>query len=165
MQMTSTLTHALQSEPELILAFAEGSSTKADWRPLARTLSEICARPQASARTLYYAARAAELHGDWDLATAWITQALLRKPQDRDIQISAARFAQHGGMSAVAIDHLKTALALGADFPDVHQLLGEAYLAEGKRDEAIHAFERAVALNPQMNRAQASLDELRAQET
>src|SRR5262249_12939882 len=49
---------------------------------------------------------------------------------------------------AAAIGHLREALRIYPDFPAAHLVLGKALASEGKSDEALSCFQRAVELSP-----------------
>jgi Flp pilus assembly protein TadD len=66
------------------------------------------------------------------------------------------------GDTALAIRQLEEAAALVPDASEVQNHLGIAYLQDGREADALHAFERAVALDCSNAPAQANLRALRA---
>ena len=70
--------------------------------------------------------------------------------------------ALDGGRTNEAAEHLQNSIRLRADFAPAYVALGDLFAQTGRRDEAIAALTRAIALDPQDGLARAVLARLRA---
>ena len=66
------------------------------------------------------------------------------------------------GDTEAAVDSLERAAERAPDVSEVQNHLGIAYLASGRRDDALRAFERAVALDCNNVAARRNLELLRS---
>ena len=74
-----------------------------------------------------------------------------------DALVLAARVALRRNAPAEARTRLQAALALGADYPDVHLLIGDAWRQERNWKPARQSYERALDLNAHLTAARSAL--------
>ncbi len=70
----------------------------------------------------------------------------------------------HSGRLDEAIAQLEAAIALSGMDPNYHNLLGTVYAQKGLYSESIRAWERALALNPEMEKAYKNIEKARRME-
>ena len=88
-----------------------------------------------------------ELHnGRAHLALKELLLSLKHDPENADAHYTLAFLFQGRRDFDKAIEHLKQALALRADFADAHNNLGTVLLELGRIDEAIASFKRALGI-------------------
>ncbi|MEO0556723.1 MAG: serine hydrolase [Bacteroidota bacterium] len=143
------------------------SNSRGDTNALANDLVRLLlgAAPELPDRPVGWALAARIETDGLDAAARWY-QALLADPDGYDVsedQLNALGYVYLGRGEA------ETALrvfALNAEaYPgawNVHDSLGEALAAVGRRIEAIAAYERSVALNPDNENGRVMLERLRA---
>ncbi len=78
------------------------------------------------------------------------------------VHYSQGNDALDAGDSHAAIAHFERAAELVPEASEIHNHLGIAYQAAGRRHDALAAYERAVALDCDNAAAQHNLDALRA---
>lgn len=61
------------------------------------------------------------------------------------------------GSLSVAIEHLEKVAREKENFPDVYNMLGQIYYANSRHGEAIKAFKKALAINPDYNEVSLNL--------
>ena len=79
------------------------------------------------------------------------------RPSSAQVRREVAIQAIQNGDYAEAIRELKKAIAVNADYPDLHNYLGIAYGNSGMADDAIEEFETALKINPYYLKARLNL--------
>lgn len=95
--------------------------------------------------------------GDRESAAKAFEQALAAKANYAPALLGQAQLKAQAGDVAGAITTADSALAESAGLPGAWQLKGSLLLAQGKRDQAVAAFKRALDVAPQFYPAHASL--------
>jgi len=129
----------------------QGATTATPSVPVAAAVSGDSAGTPASERTQAQAlaTRVEELSaaGNWNVLVLHATEWTRKDPDNADAWLALgagfARLKQH----AEAAETLAKATTLAPERPEVWRRLGEAKAAWGATDEAIVAFERAVAMD------------------
>jgi len=91
---------------------------------------------------------------------AHIEQAVSMNPNYVSALIFLARLYAQSHRKADSIDRLEEAIRRGADYADVHDLLGRLYQQTGQPKAARTAFKRALAINSNFEAAQEALRSL-----
>ncbi len=153
------LAEAFADEPELILACLRGTPppSPARARQILRTARQAMALRPRYADLYYFAAQAAVVAEEPDMAAALLIQALELNPTYRDARVLAGRVALLRQRVDEARAHLTAAVASGADYPDVHLLLGQAWERGQDWSRARAAYERALTLNGNLHAAREAL--------
>jgi Flp pilus assembly protein TadD len=99
--------------------------------------------------------------GDLDGAVRHFEEAARLRPDDAGARKNLGTAALSRGDVAGAERHLREAVRLAPDDPQAHDLLGVALGRMGRLDEAIRAFERALAIDPAAGSPRRNLDEAR----
>ena len=68
---------------------------------------------------------------------------------DPNLQVLLCVSLIRQGRSGSAVKRLKHALRMFPDFPQAHEELGNALLAQNKPEKAIDSFRKAIELNPE----------------
>jgi tetratricopeptide (TPR) repeat protein len=159
---TRQLSAIFAQEPELISACLQDIEHKPpEWAQTVLDAAQIAVAGQPGYADLnYHAGRAALAASDLDTAARLLEQALRANPAYRDALVLAARVELRRGRPQVARAHLAHALACGADYPDVHLLMGNICRQIGEWGAARHSYERALALNGRLTEARAALAKL-----
>jgi tetratricopeptide (TPR) repeat protein len=155
------------TEPELISACLHGVETQPPtWTQtvLDAALLALAKHPHY-ADLNYYGSQAAVAAGEYDTAARLLAQALHVNAGYREARVLAGRVALLRQRPQEACAHLETAVALGADFPDVHLLLGDVWRACGNWSRARQSLARALELNAGLAAAGAALAALPPAET
>jgi protein O-GlcNAc transferase len=79
------------------------------------------------------------------------------RPSSAQVRREIAIQAIQNGDFAEAIRELKKAIAVNADYPDLHNYLGIAYGNSGMADDAVEEFETALKINPYYLKARLNL--------
>jgi curved DNA-binding protein CbpA len=87
--------------------------------------------------------------------------ALHYRPHDPMVNARAAEVALEAGELALAHEYAERACELRSEVGAYQRTLGRVLAREGKRDEAIVAFERAIALNPKDKQSADEIKKLR----
>lgn len=96
--------------------------------------------------------------GEDDAAVLQAFRELLEdRPSSAQVRREVAIQAIQNGDYADAIRELKKAIAVNADYPDLHNYLGIAYGNSGMSDDAIEEFETALKINPYYLKARLNL--------
>src|SRR6267378_3394468 len=85
---------------------------------------------------------------DWDSAMRIVERELARAPQDMDVRAWHARVLNWSGHAAEAEKEYLEILKVSRNDPDNWMGLANAYLREGKVEDALRALDRAVELDP-----------------
>jgi tetratricopeptide (TPR) repeat protein len=84
-------------------------------------------------------------------------EVLEDRPSSAQVRREVAIQAIQNGDYAEAIRELKKAIAVNADYPDLHNYLGIAYGNSGMADDAVEEFETALKINPYYLKARLNL--------
>jgi tetratricopeptide (TPR) repeat protein len=152
------------AEPELVRAFLQDIERQPANKARAVFTAAALAVEQCPqyADLLRYAAEAAVAARELDTAAELVQRALAVNSEYRDALILAGRIELLSGRPEQATRPLERALRDGAAYPDVYVLLGDAYRAQENFARARAAYERALALNPNLAAAHAGLAALPA---
>lgn len=115
-----------------------------------------------SALLACHVARTWERVGDHVQAQLWVEQAEAREPGRAGNRVAAASVLLAAGDSEAARVLLEPLCESEPGLFEAWLLLGRARWDDGDVDEAIAAYERALALAPQMARVQATIGDVRA---
>ncbi len=85
---------------------------------------------------------------DWTGAMSVVDREIARAPRDMDVRAWRARILTWSGRLAEAEHEYLEILAVASNDPDNWLGLAAVYSREGKTEDALRAFERAVALDP-----------------
>jgi len=153
------LAQLFAQEPELILAYLESASCEGS--PDATAIL-IAARAAVSQRPEYadlhyFAAQAAVRADDPAGARDLLLRALQLNPRYNDALILAARVCMTQGQHGEALAYLRRALINGADYADVHLMLGDLWRQRDDALQARRAYQRALDLNANLAPARSGL--------
>ena len=164
---TRRLAEIFAAEPELISACLHGIEVQPPtWvRTVLEAAQLALAEHPHYADLNYYGSQAAVAAGEHDTAAHLLEQALRVNAGYREARVLAGRVALLRQRPQEACVHLETAVALGADFPDVHLLLGDVWRACGNWSRARQSFARALELDASLTAAAAALAALPPAET
>lgn len=96
--------------------------------------------------------------GDDDAAVKQAFHEVLEdRPSSAQVRREIAIQAIQNGDFGEAIRELKKAIAVNADYPDLHNYLGIAYGNSGMADDAVEEFEIALKINPYYLKARLNL--------
>ena len=113
------------------------------------------------ARTI---ARRAELLGDEALATTWHSKVLERAPDDGEVLLALERLYRRADDKPALLDILQRRADLAYDDPAIEGPLrlqiGTLALALERKDDAVSAYERVLALKPGDEEAYNALDRI-----
>ena len=84
-------------------------------------------------------------------------EILEERPSSDQLSKELAIDALHNGNNNEAIRELKKAIAIHADYPDLHNYLGIAYGNSGMVDDSITEFEISLKINPYYMKARLNL--------
>lgn len=90
-------------------------------------------------------------------ACAVLADCAAREPEDAGVRVSLGGACLDAGLPAKAREHLERAIALGAPGGEVWDNLGLAYQRLHHDVAALHAFERALGVDPGLTPARANL--------
>jgi len=157
-----TLAQRFSSEPELILACLDPDAetvSPGTGMVLAAALAAVEQRP-SYADLKYFAAEAAIRAGRLELAAELLEAALRLNPRYNAALIAAGRVCFLRDDMEGALNYLQQALSNGADYPDVHLLLGDIWRARGDMARAGAAYMQALERNSGLAAARERLKEL-----
>lgn len=153
------LAQLFSQEPELILASLEclepDPTTDADVI-MDAAIQAAAGRP-TYADLHYFAARAAVRADHLDRAETLLEQALNLNPRYNDALILMARVCLVRENQEAALIHLRSALLNGADYADVHVMLGDLWHRRDEVARAQQAYTRALDLNANLHAAREGL--------
>lgn len=157
-----SLAQRFAAEPELIMACLDPEAqaiTPDIGMVLAAALAAVEQQPKY-ADLRYYAAEAAIRAGRLELASELLEAALRLNPRYNSALIAAGRVCFLRNDIDGAVRYLDQALANGADYPDVHLLLGDIWRARGDIARAGASYMRALELNAALAEARDRLEKL-----
>jgi len=151
---------AVVAEPDFIEAFLALPPSKVDeevFSTLATTLDRaLCKHPEFADLHYHCGEVYRRLGKDGD-AIAHAERAVQINPSYVKALILLARLYGQTDRRAAAVDRLEQARRAGADYPDVHHLLGQLYQEGNQPDRARQAYQRALDLNQDDQAARAAL--------
>lgn len=101
--------------------------------------------------------QAVRLSGSEEETLALFHDILEERPSSSELSKELAIDAIQNGNNTEAIRELKKAIAIHADYPDLHNYLGIAYGNSGMIDDSIEEFEIALKINPYYLKARLNL--------
>ena len=116
------------------------------------------------ATPLYYMAVSSFLLGNTEESLLLYQTLLKEKPQLTDAALQYSRILATSGKSKDAIHFLQNTIRNSPDNPYLHHILGETYLAAGKKKEAANAFQQALSKKPDLKSAYLQLFSLYSEE-
>jgi tetratricopeptide (TPR) repeat protein len=151
-------------EPEMILAYLEPLGPNSSELPIIWAAAEQAVRIRPDYADLrYFAAHAAAKVGESHRACELLDDALRLNPQYNAALILAGRIYLEQNEYGAALGRLQQALAGGADYPDVHVMLGDAWRAHGDLPRAAEAYRQALHKNAHLAEARQKLAALPAE--
>src|SRR5689334_816700 len=103
---------------------------------------------QDEKRTAIEEALALQRQGKRELAMQRYVAILADDPKNIDVLFNVAVIALQSGQSAEGIKVIERALAIGPPQARLHNLMGQACLRMNRDEDALAAFERAIACDP-----------------
>ena len=148
------------SEPELIEASLEspGSDQKRDARRVLAAARQALERRPGYADLHYFAARAALRANEPQQARTLLEAALRINPRYNAAMILAARACVLQGAHAEALRYLRQAVLNGADYTDVHLMVGDLWRQQGGAPPAQEACGRAPEMGSHSATAHQTVD-------
>ena len=101
-------------------------------------------------------AREAAAAGRFDEAVTVYDAVMADSPESGFLHLEVARVEQQRGNLDAATEHAREAARLDPDDTEAYLLLGAIYEAQGELADAVHAYERADAIDPSEETARAS---------
>ncbi len=142
------LSSQFAAEPEMILAYLEPLTPGSPELPLIWAAAEQAVQQHPDYADLrYYAAQAAFQTDQPRRARDLLGDALRLNPTYTAALILAGRICLHQNEPETALGYLERALANGADYADLHLLLGDAWQARGELHRAREAYRCALQIN------------------
>ncbi len=151
-------------EPEFVETFLALPASGVDaevFSALAAILQDALARHPEYADLHYHCGQVHRRLGHERKAIEHARQAVSLNPRYVNALILLAGLYRQTSQWAAGIDRLQQALEAGADYPDVHYLLGQLHQGRGDRERACEAYRRALALNGDFRAAKEALDALK----
>lgn len=131
-----------------VLALKRGQREQADTiLSAARTLF---GKRRPSAAWFHYTALAAALAGDYERASALVTEGLSAHPRVASLQNLHVALLEREGKFRQAAEAAEHALGDDATLPQLHKNHGDALYRAGQLDRALEAFERVTRLAPDL---------------
>jgi len=159
----NALSAQFASEPEMILACVEPLAPNSPELPLIWAAAEQAVRARPDYADLrYFAAHAALQTGQPRRARELLKDAVRLNPQYTAALILAGRICAQQNEPEAALIYLQQALVGGADYPDVHMMLGDLWQTRGELARARQSYIRALAKNPDLADARQKLAALPA---
>jgi tetratricopeptide (TPR) repeat protein len=116
------------------------------WSLLPVLFASLCAA-QAPSSTWQQQVRNYAENQDWDSAMRIVEEQISRSPHDMDVRSWRARILSWSGRLNQAEHEYLQILAIVPNDPDNWAGLGSVYLRQGRTQDALHALDRAVALD------------------
>ncbi len=157
------LAEAITAEPDFVESFLSLPATEVDeevFSILAATLERALARYPEYADLHYHCGEVYRRLGRGVEALIHTRQAVDLNPRYVNALILLARLYGQADQYAAGMSRLDEAIAAGADYPDVHYLMGQLCQKAGQTDRAREAYRRALALKKDYPAARAALAEL-----
>jgi protein O-GlcNAc transferase len=136
----------------MVILNVEGESAAAGELGIAE---EIC--PQFYREKFGELVQAVRIKGNDESAMRLFKEILEERPSSSQLSKELAIDAIQNGSNTEAIRELKKAIAIHADYPDLHNYLGIAYGNSGMVDDSIEEFEIALKINPYYMKARLNL--------
>ena len=112
-----------------------------------RELSRVGLSTKADAKLLAIKAQSELAQGEITVARELLAKALLKAPQDHDIQIAQARIQAAGGNLGGALLILEDLLEDAPKYDPAWSLIGDIRLRQQELNEALAAYNKAISLN------------------
>lgn len=157
------LSRVIEREPDFVDAFLSISVGEVDeevFAMLLATLELALERQPEHAELRYHCGRVLGRLGRHEAAIEQNEQAVRIDPKSTRALIELGKLYSDTDRSADATARLEQAVAAGADYADVHFLLGNLYRAEGQLQRARSAYRRALSIDQRFEPAQKALEEL-----
>ncbi len=159
------LSHLIETDPEFVDALLTLSETDVDERVFAillATLQRALERQPEQAELHHHVGRVLACIGKADAAIEANERAVAIDPSCTRALVELGHLYQRQDRHELAVTRLEQALHAGADYADVHYLLGSLYRQQGRVGHAGRAYRRALQLNVHYTTAKEALDALHA---
>jgi len=159
------LSRVIEAEPDFVDAFlliTPGEVDEQVFAVLLKTLGTALARQPEHAELHFHCGRVLARLGRRDAAISANERAVKLDPTSTRALIELGRLYHETDRGADATTRLEQAVAAGADYADVHFLLGNLYRDGGQLGRARSAYHRALLINDRYEAARTALDLLPA---
>ncbi len=157
------LARVIEADPDFVDAFLALSSTEVNaeiFAILLRTVETALERQPEHAELHYHCGRVLDRLGRCSAAISHNERAVAIAPTFTRALIELGRLYRKTNRSADAVSRLEAAIRAGADYADVHYLLGKLYCDLGAVEKAGRSFRRALSLNDRYEAAREALESL-----
>lgn len=154
------LAEVVVEEPEFVETFLSLPPSDVDaevFLAVAATLERALAERPEFADLHYHCGQVYHRLGHTDSAIKHAEQATRINPRYLSALSLLGRLYADTDRNQVGIDRLQQAVEAGADYPDVHLVLGDLFCKERRWDQARTAYERALRLNGTFEPARKAL--------
>jgi len=155
------LARVIEADPDFVDAFLALSNTKVNeevFAVLLRTLETALERQPEHAELHYHCGRVLDRLGRCDAAIIENERAVAIDPMFTRALIELGRLYRRTNRTTDAASRLEAAIMTGADYADVHFLLGKLYCDLGAIEKARRSFRRALSLNDRYEAAREALE-------
>jgi superkiller protein 3 len=162
-ESVAELSKIIERDPDFVDAFLSLQLNTVDqevFAVLLKTLELALERQPEHAELHYHCGRVLLRLGRQDDAISENERAVQLDPKFTRALIELGRLYQATDHTDNALHRLEQAVAQGADYADVHFLLGNLYRKEGRLGMARKAYHRALKINHRFEPAQQALAEL-----
>lgn len=159
----STLAAVITREPEFVDAFMSIPLADVDasvYAVLLQTLETALEREPEHAELHYHCGRVLERLGRHGEAIASNEKAVALKPRFTRALIELGKLYESTDQTRPAVERLEEAVQAGADFADIHFLLGNLYRRQGDLERARTAYHRALTIKDDFDPARQALASL-----
>jgi len=159
------LAQLIAAEPQFIQAFLDLPNSQMDRQIFSQLLNILLnALKQCGqyADLHYYCSKVYRRLGQTNLAIEYSQRALQINPRYINALIHLAQLYCQADRRQQAIDRLQHAISIGADYPDVHYMLGNLYREQGFTGKARQHYRKALHLNQNYHAARQALQALAA---
>lgn len=159
------LSHLIETDPEFVDALLMLSESDVDenvFAVLLATLQRALERQPEQAELHHHVGRVLACLGKPEAAIEANERAVAIDPSFTRALVALGHLYQLQDQNDLAVTRLEQAIRAGADYADVHYLLGSLYRQQGRVGHAGRAYRRALQLNDHYTVAKEALDALHA---
>jgi len=137
------------------VAFEENDNKKA-----LALLQEANEKDSNNSDTLYRIGYILQNDGNYDEALTYYKKALELDKENEYIHNSIASIYRHNKQFTSAQMHLRSSLAINDENPVTYYNYGNLLVDMDSKEEALHMYERALKLNPELTQAKEEIEKL-----
>ena len=157
------LARVIEADPDFVDAFLSLSHTEVNQEVFATLLSTVetaLERQPEHAELHYHCGRVLDRLGRCDAAISENERAVAIDPAFTRALVELGKLYRKTNRNTDAVSRLEAAIGAGADYADVHFLLGKLYCDLGAIEKARRSFRRALSLNDRYEAAREALESL-----